>query len=299
MIGLFGSTGYVGQSIAHVLTQRGLDFLPIRHRQIQGITSESLASILRDHGIDFLINSAGYTGKPNVDACELDKANCLDGNATLVGRIREACELAGIPFGHVSSGCIFTGSHADGTGFTEAEPPNFSFRQNNCSFYSGTKALGEEMLADCESCYVWRLRIPFDHRDSPRNYLSKVQRYDRLLEATNSLSHLGEFASACVDSWVQRIPFGIYNVVNGGSITTRRVTELIAESLPRDRSYEFFDDEVEFMAKAATTPRSNCVLDNSKILAAGIAMRPVEDAIRDALEHWQPETSMNENRQLT
>lgn len=291
MIGLLGSTGYVGQSIAHTLSERGLDFIAIRHRQIQGITSTSLASIFQDHGIDFLINSAGYTGKPNVDACEIDKANCLDGNATLVGRIREACDLAGIPFGHVSSGCIFTGSHPDGTGFTEEEAPNFSFRQDNCSFYSGTKALGEEMVADCETCYVWRLRIPFDHRDSPRNYLSKVQRYDRLLEATNSLSHLSEFTSACVDSWIQRIPFGIYNVVNGGSITTRRVTELIAEHLPRDRAYDFFDDEVEFMAKAAITPRSNCVLDNSKILAAGIPMRPVEDAIRDALKNWQSETA--------
>lgn len=289
MIGLLGSTGYVGQSIAQTLTKRDLDFVPIRHREIQAATSESLASILREHGVEFLINSAGYTGKPNVDACEKDKSNCLDGNATLVGRIREACELAGIPFGHVSSGCIFTGSHADGSGFTEDEPPNFSFRQDNCSFYSGTKALGEEMIADCENCYVWRLRIPFDHRDSPRNYLSKVQRYSRLLEATNSLSHLGEFTAACVDSWIQRIPFGIYNVVNGGSVTTRRVTELIAEHLPRDRAYDFFDDEVEFMAKAAITPRSNCVLDNSKILAAGIPMRPVEDAIRDALKNWQPE----------
>jgi hypothetical protein len=40
-----------------------------------------------------------------------------------------------------SSGCIYTGSRPDGSGFTEENPPNFNFRQNNCSFYSGTKAL--------------------------------------------------------------------------------------------------------------------------------------------------------------
>lgn len=291
MIALLGSTGYVGTALLETMTARDIPCTVFRWKTTPLHDPQLLANQLQSAGCTFLINSAGYTGKPNVDACETDKASCLDGNATVIGRIREACELAQIPFGHVSSGCIFTGSHDDGSGFTEEEAPNFSFRQDNCSFYSGTKALGEEMLADCDSCYVWRLRIPFDHRDGPRNYLSKVQRYDRLLEATNSLSHLGEFASACVESWVKKIPYGTYNVVNGGSVTTRRVTELIAEHLPRERPFSFFDDETEFMAKAAKTPRSNCVLDNSKILAAGIPMRPVEEAIEDALKNWQPETA--------
>ena len=135
-------------------------------------------------------------------------------------------------------------------------------------------APGQEILAGFQDCYIWRLRIPFNEFDSPRNYLSKVQRYDRLLEATNSLSHLGEFAAACVASLVRKVPYGIYNVVNGGSVTTRQVTELIAEHRPRDKPYEFFDDEADFMQKAAKTPRSNCVLDNSKLLATGISMRP-------------------------
>ena len=201
----------------------------------------------------------------------------------------EACESLGIPLGHVSSGCIFTGTREDGSGFTEANTPNFSFQTDNCSFHPGTKALGEEILAGFQDCYIWRLRIPFNEFDSPRNYLSKVQRYDRLLEATNSLSHLGEFAAACVASLVRKVPYGIYNVVNGGSVTTRQVTELIAEHRPRDKPYEFFDDEADFMQKAAKTPRSNCVLDNSKLLATGISMRPATTAIEDALKNWKPE----------
>ena len=39
---------------------------------------------------EFLINAAGYTGKPNVDACELHKADCLMGNAVLPGIIAQA-----------------------------------------------------------------------------------------------------------------------------------------------------------------------------------------------------------------
>ena len=47
-------------------------------------------------------------------------------------------------------------------GFTETDPPNFSFRDPPCSFYSGTKALGEEAIAGIGQSYIWRLRIPFD-----------------------------------------------------------------------------------------------------------------------------------------
>jgi len=126
------------------------------------------------------------------------KAECLAGNAVLPGVIREVCEHLRLPWGHVSSGCIYTGARPDGSGFTEDDAPNFSFRQNNCSFYSGCKALGEEVLAGAEQCFIWRLRIPFDEYDSPRNYISKMMRYDRLLSATNSLSQLTEFANASI-----------------------------------------------------------------------------------------------------
>jgi hypothetical protein len=51
-------------------------------------------------------------------------------------------------------------------GFTETDTPNFSFRDQPCSFYSGTKALGEEAMAGIGQSYIWRLRIPFDEFDN-------------------------------------------------------------------------------------------------------------------------------------
>jgi dTDP-4-dehydrorhamnose reductase len=43
-----------------------------------------LTELLRREKPAFLINAAGYTGKPNVDACELHKSECLLGNAVLL-----------------------------------------------------------------------------------------------------------------------------------------------------------------------------------------------------------------------
>jgi UDP-glucose 4,6-dehydratase len=81
-------------------------------------------------------------------------------------------------------------------GFHEIDLPNFTFAQNNCSFYSGTKALAEEVMKAFPEFYIWRLRIPFDEYDGPRNYLSKVQNYAKVYQNWNSLSHRGDFAGA-------------------------------------------------------------------------------------------------------
>ena len=65
---------------------------------------------LRANQPEFVINAAGYTGKPNVDACEIAQADTLAGNTLLPQTIAHACAAAGIPWGHVSSGCIFSGA---------------------------------------------------------------------------------------------------------------------------------------------------------------------------------------------
>lgn len=173
-------------------------------------------------------------------------------------------------------------------GFTETDPPNFSFRQPPCSFYSGTKALGEEVLSQANACYIWRLRIPFDEVDNPRNYLTKLQSYPRVYDNTNSLSHLPDFARACLDLHDIGAPQGTYNVTNPGFVTSSQVVDLIRQHLKPSRTFEFWQSDEEFYRVAAKTPRSNCVLDTSKLLATGVQLRPVLEALDDALRHWTP-----------
>ena len=286
MILLLGGNGFVGSAFAKRLTQRSLAFQIVSRRRCDYTRRDRLIELIDQTKPSFLINAAGYTGKPNVEACEHHKAECLLGNAVLPGMIREACENRGIPWGHVSSGCIYTGVTADGAGFRETDPPNFCFRTPPCSFYSGSKALGEECLEGAENIFIWRLRIPFSDQDGPRNYLSKMMRYDRLLDVTNSLAQLDEFVDACLHCYRERVPFGTYNVVNSGAVTTREVVELIQKHCSINREFKFFRDEAEFMQMTAGVPRSSCVLDNSKLLETGYAISDVRDAIARSLSNW-------------
>jgi dTDP-4-dehydrorhamnose reductase len=315
MILLLGASGYIGEAFVAELRRRKTEFTTLSRKQVDYTRFDLLLEFLRAKKPSFVVNAAGYTGKPNVDACELDKAGTLAGNTLLPQTIAHACAVAGIPWGHISSGCIFSGAKISehGTvrvekdmtkpelhtlaekesptilGFTETDTPNFSFRDQPCSFYSGTKALGEEAIANIGQSYVWRLRIPFDKFDNKRNYLSKVQRYAKVYENVNSISHRADFVKACLDLWERRAPFGTYNVTNPGFVTTRHVVELIEHFLKPARKFEFWANDAEFYTVAAKTPRSNCVMDVSKLLAAGVKIRGVEEALEDSLKNWQPE----------
>ena len=287
MIYLLGGSGYVGKAYQELLTRKGIAFRNIRRVDLDYTRLEILSEALRNDRPEFLINAAGYTGKPNVDACEIHKAECLYGNAVLPGTIAEACNREGIPWGHVSSGCIYSGSRPDGSGFKEEDTPNFTFRTNHCSFYSGTKALGEEVLADQPNVYIWRLRIPFDNFENPRNYLTKLMRYKTLLAADNSISELSEFVASTFACWEKRVPFGKYNVTNPGHISTREVVDMIKKSGICTKEFEFFASEADFMKVAAKTPRSNCIMDSSKLENAGIHQTEVRAAVERALIEWK------------
>lgn len=312
MIMLAGASGYVGQAFARALRHRGIPYLAVSRQQHHYDNFVALVRLLKQHRPQFLVNAAGYTGKPNVDACETARVETLQGNFALPLTISHACRWTETPWAHISSGCIYDGAIIkDGhhwriennltsadvrrimaetptalRGFKESDEPNFTFRHARCSFYSGSKALAEEALRDDPRVYIWRLRIPFDHREHPRNYLTKLRAYPKVYENLNSLSHLDDFANACLDLWSLNAPVGVYNVTNPGCIYTSQVTELIQQKLKLDRPFAFWESDEAFYASAAHAPRSNCVLDTSKLAAAGVAMRPVGDAIAAALEQW-------------
>jgi hypothetical protein len=75
-------------------------------------------------------------------------------------------------------------------------------------------------------------------------------------------------------------------MTNPGAVLTRQVVEMVERILKPNRHFEFWKDEEEFYRLGAKAPRSNCVLDVSKLLVAGVKVRPVEEALEDSLRNW-------------
>ena len=292
-IAILGSTGYIGTAFKFAAENtprpKNTEFAPSAYEVISLTSKEQdctdyrgMKLLLGNLKPDFIVNAAGYTGKPNVDACEKHKGDTILGNVVLPLTVAQVCESLDIPWGHVSSGCVYTGFDK---AFHEDDPPNFGFNDPSYSFYSGTKAMAEDLLvSQFPNTFIWRLRIPFDDVDSPRNYLTKLMKYDKLLDATNSISHRLDFVDACLDL-AEVAPPGIYNVVNPGAVTTKEVVEMIKSKLNLDKQFEFYNDESSFLQNVQT-PRSNCTLTTTKLLKYG-GMRSAKDALNDALDNWK------------
>src|SRR5207302_1064217 len=115
------ATGYIGQAFAQALRERGQPFTALSRKQLDYTRYGLLLQFLREAKPAFVINAAGYTGKPNVDACEAAQADTLAGNTLFPQTVAHACLTTDTPWGHVSSGCIFSGAKVVAGGKTRVE----------------------------------------------------------------------------------------------------------------------------------------------------------------------------------
>lgn len=232
--------GYVGKKIKLQLDSENIDHCWINH-------NDPVPSNAR-----VIINAAGYTGKPNVDACEIYKQETIDGNVIFPLALERS--NPNTPIIHISSGCVYNG-YVD-NGYTELDPPNFTF--NNGSFYSGAKALAQDLLMPyMNKSYLFRIRLPFCAEHTQKNLLTKYENYNKLINCRNSLSNMEDISKLTVYFGLNLPEPGIYNACNPGSMTTKEIVDMMGLK----KEY-FTDEEFQSVIKA---PRSNCVLNTDKL----------------------------------
>lgn len=236
---------------------------------------ESVMKVLDGYHPDVVINAAGKTGRPNVDGCESDPAGTLLSNVAGPIILAEECMSRGIFMAHLGSGCVYNDSES---GYTEESPPNFFG-----SIYSRSKALSEKALSELPILQV-RLRMPFDGEPGPRNLITKIAGYKKVISVPNSLTYVPDFVRA-VRELLEKKKTGIWNVVNPGQITHAQILELYREIVDPSHTFEQFS--VEELAKITKAGRSNCVLSNAKLEAEGIKMTEIGAAIIEALSRYK------------
>jgi dTDP-4-dehydrorhamnose reductase len=259
MITLIGH-GYVGEHIAAELRTQQLPFTWIHHTEHVPICT------------NWIINAAGYTGNPNVDACESDRDACIAGNVTWPMQLEH--ENAHTPIIHIHSGCIYSGYPP--TGFTETDAPNFTF--DTGSFYSGSKALAQQMLMPfMHKSYLFRIRMPFGRTPHRKNLLTKLEHYPKLIECDNSMTSMEDLGRV-VCYFIRHKPWcGIYNVCNPGIMSTKQIMDLMGIEK------EWFTPE-EFRANTLA-PRSNCYLNTDKLQRV-FALSPISYVMESCVKSY-------------
>lgn len=222
---------------------------------------------------DVVINCAGKTGKPNVDWCEDHKAETFNSNTIGPLVLAHACSQLNTYMVHIGSGCIYTGDK-DGKGYSEEDAPNFFG-----SFYSKTKIWSEQALTAFPVLQL-RLRMPVDNTPGPRNLITKIIRYPKIISIPNSVSILDDFIYAA-KKLIEKKKTGIYNVTNPGAITNAEILELYKEIIEPKHKYEIIS--IEELSKLTKAQRSNCVLNTKKLESEGIKLTPIKEAIKKTL----------------
>lgn len=286
-IALLGSSGYLGQAYLRAPVPPGLTLVPVQRNQVAYHDPTVLRSFIRKEKINAILNCAGFTGKPNVDACENQKEICFQMNVLLPEILARVAADEKISLFQIGSGCIYQGcpSGVDSDqGFKEEDKPNFSFDHPPCSFYSGTKAEMEKRVGGIPGVSIWRIRMPFSTERENRNLLTKLACYPKILEARNSLTDLKEMISISTRMLLARVPQGIYNMTNPGSVFSSHIVELLYQHGIRKMPPLFFSSKEE-IAAAMHAPRSSCVLDSSKISRMGFPMRDIHEVLEDAVKN--------------
>jgi len=224
----------------------------------------------------WVINCVGYTGKPNVDACEDEKEKCWNLNVTYPTLLAGYCLNQNVKLINVSTGCIYDGKEI----YEEEVWPNFGLDSEKSSWYSRSKHAVELSLKAFPNVYTLRIRMPIcNDFNSGKNYLTKILKYNDLLEETNSKTVIEDLINVIHKiTTIPDIPTGVYNCVNPNPLTTKEVTNILDKAGMWNPHWKFID--YKELKKHIKVNRSNCVLSTEKCKLYNIEM-PSE---RESLE---------------
>ena len=268
---VFGA-GFLGKRLASTLPQARLSTVDITD-------AKAVFEELRTHSATAVINAAGKTGHPNVDWCETHPVETWRSNVIGALNIAEACAKADAYMLHLASGCIFYGPSPSPDGWREED---FA---NPTSLYSRSKYAADLMLSKMPNVSVVRLRMPVDGSPGPRNLITKLASYTSIIDVENSVTVVDDLVHV-VQTLVDRKLSGVFHATNPGVMRHRELLELYKEYVNPLHSFELISEDALVARGLAVKARSNCVLSSRRLAEVGIVMRPIGEALRDAVQRY-------------
>ena len=221
--------GYVGSYLYDRLIFPGPDKksydVKIEKRKLLNYNdTKCLEAYLDKEKPDYVINCSGFTGRPNVDEGELKKELCFELNTFGPLRVSNVCKLKNINYIHISSGCIYTGYDKP---WKEDDEPNFGLFDEDSSTYSKSKHAFE---LGCDWGLILRVRMPFCDILHDRSFITKIYKYDNLIDRVNSKTYIPQlldFIEHFVSNDYEAKEKDILNFVNPEALSTARVTQMM------------------------------------------------------------------------
>jgi len=266
---VYGANGWIGSQLCDLISEAfptaEIARASARLENLEKVRVE-IEEFVSGGGDLRVICAAGLTGSHappyNVDWCETNQERVLEVNVSGVVHLAKCCAARNVHLTYMGTGCIYEYDEAHaigGRGFTETEEPNFIK-----SFYSLTKIVCERMLQPyMEHTLVLRVRMPISAHHHPRNFVTKISQYERVVDVPNSMTLLPSLLPVAVDMMrLERV--GVYNFCNPGTLSHNEILELYREHV--DAAFTWQNFSLAEQARILRAGRSNNTLDCSKLL---------------------------------
>lgn len=284
---LFGKNGWIGGKLIELMKAQNKTFhlADSRSQDRQNVIAE-----IEKYKPTHILNAAGVTGRPNVDWCEDHKQDTIRTNVIGCLNLADLCEQYDIHHTLYATGCIFEYDEEHtigGKGFTEEDSANF-----HGSYYSHTKAMVEELLKAYTKTCTLRVRMPISDDLASRNFLTKIIKYDKVVNVPNSMTTLTDMLPVSLLMAEKKLT-GIYNFCNPGAISHNECLDLYKKYVDPEYTYQNFS--LDEQAKILKAGRSNNTLDHTKLCASVPEMEipeihvAVEGVMKRMREHLESE----------
>ena len=121
----------------------------------------------------------------------------------------------------------------------------------------------EPMLNTYNNCLILRVRMPISDDLIHRSFVTKIAKYEKVVNIPNSMTILHEMLPASL-AMAQAGLAGVYNFTNPGVISHNQVLDLFKKYI--DPTFEYSNFSVDEQAKILKADRSNNELDTTKLM---------------------------------
>merc|ERR1711900_46308 len=220
---IWGGEGWVAGHLKTLLESQGKKVFTTTVRMQN---REAVIAEIEKYKPTHILNAAGSTGRPNVDWCEDHKEETIRNNVIGTINLADVAYEKGVHVTVFATGCIYAYDETHpigGPGYKETDKANFAG-----SFYSETKAHVEEIMKHYSNVLILRLRMPVSDDLHSRNFVTKIAKYDRVVDIPNSNTILHDLLPAAI-LMAEHKDLGIYNFTNPGAISHNEVLSLFKE----------------------------------------------------------------------
>jgi len=281
---LIGSKGWIGSKLLSILqTVSGVSTViesEVRANDIESLKSELdtlkpthvISAIGRTHGVigDEVISTIDYLEYPG-KLVENVRDNLF--SPVVIAKL---CSDRNIHFTYLGTGCIFEYTE-DAKEFDEKSKPNFFG-----SGYSIVKGFTDQLMSlYADNVLNVRIRMPITAESNPRDFITKIVKYEKICSMYNSMSVLDELLPLMVDMALKNRT-GTINLTNPGTVSHAEILEMYKELVDPSKTWILMSYEDQ--SALLKSKRSNNELDTSKLVSWYPNVSHIRTAVRKALE---------------